>query len=98
MNARADTAEVIALRTELATCNDVTEAAVAEVGELMIEIAALRKRVEAADAMAEAAECVRRDAKRQDVHGMGALNDVVTPYRIDELAASLAAYRATGAA
>ena len=43
-------AEVIALRTELATCNDVTEAAVAEVGALMIEIAALRKRVEVADA------------------------------------------------
>jgi len=49
-------AEVIALRATLAADSIITDDAVAQLGAAMIENAELRKRVEAADAMADALE------------------------------------------
>jgi hypothetical protein len=79
-------AEVIALRATVATESQITDDAVAQLGEAMIEIAALRKRVEAAYEMAELIEpyvvCV-------------VATEGGNSYA---LRAALAAYRATGAA
>lgn len=46
-------------------------------------------------ALVEAGAAVVRDAIRQDLHGNGALNDVVMPYLIDELSAAIAATKET---
>lgn len=46
-------------------------------------------------ALVEAGEAVVKDASRQDLHGNGALNDVVMPYLIDKLSAALAAAKET---
>ncbi len=48
-------------------------------------------------ALVEAGQAVVKDASRQDLHGLGALNDVVTPYLIDKLSAALAAAKETTA-